>query len=110
MLSIVILFAQLTIAAYACPATGGDASEAVDMAGVPCAEMMAADVALDPGQPILCMQHCQFGSTTHVVDHVPAVFVPEKEPPKVERVGSLSTVVHWNSRRLEKPIEAGEAV
>jgi hypothetical protein len=76
-LSIVILFAQVTIAAYACPAmTSGDAAQAQDMAGMPCAEMMAADVPLDPEQPMLCMQHCQFGSTTQVVDHVPAVFVP----------------------------------
>ncbi len=46
------------------------------MAGMPCAEMMAAGVPLDPQQPTLCMQHCQFGSTTQVVDHVPAVFAP----------------------------------
>ena len=46
------------------------------MAGMPCAEMMAAGLPLDPDQPTLCMQHCQFGSTTQVVDHVPAVFAP----------------------------------
>ena len=44
------------------------------MAGMPCAEMMAAGVDLDPEQPVLCMQHCQSGSTTHVVDHVLPAF------------------------------------
>jgi len=77
MLSMVILIAQVTIAAYACPAqTSADDAGAQDMAGMPCAEMMAAGVALDPEQPVLCMQHCQFGSTSHVVDHVSPVFVP----------------------------------
>ena len=36
---------------------------------------MAAGVPLDAEQPTLCMQHCQFGSVSQVVDHVPAVLV-----------------------------------
>ncbi len=73
-----LLFSQIAVAAYACPAIGERAgfAEATAMAGMPCAEMMAAGVPLDPQQPTLCMQHCQFGSTTQVVDHVPAVFAP----------------------------------
>lgn len=76
LLSMAILFSQVAIAAYACPATSGEAdTEAVSMAGMPCAQMMAAGVQLDPEQPTLCMQHCQFGSVSQVVDHVSMVFV-----------------------------------
>ncbi len=73
-----LLFSQIAVAAYACPAMGerAGAADVAAMAGMPCAEMMAAGVPLDPDQPMLCMQHCQFGSTTQVVDHVPAMFVP----------------------------------
>lgn len=72
-----LLFSQIAVAAYACPAIGERGSaDAAAMAGMPCAEMMAAGVPLDPEQPTLCLQHCQFGSTTQVVDHVPAVFAP----------------------------------
>ncbi len=78
--SIVLLFSQIAVAAYACPAmserTDQVSSDMIAMAGMPCAAMMAAGVPLDPEQPTLCMQHCQFGSTTQVVDHLPAVFVP----------------------------------
>ena len=77
-LSMALLFSQIAVASYACPAMGEQArsAEVAAMAGMPCAEMMAAGVPLDPEQPTLCMQHCQFGSTTQVVDHVPAVFAP----------------------------------
>ena len=76
LLSMVILFSQVAIAAYACPVMSGTAdTELPDMAGMPCAQMMAAGVPLDAEQPTLCMQHCQFGSASQVVDHVPAVFV-----------------------------------
>ncbi|MDO9093590.1 MAG: hypothetical protein Q8R98_15210 [Rubrivivax sp.] len=77
MLSMVLLFAQMAMAAYACPAIGDRADgPAPDMAGVPCAEMMAEGIQLDPDQPTLCMQHCQFGSVSHAVDPVPLVVVP----------------------------------
>ncbi|WP_425260005.1 hypothetical protein ACPOLB_03995 [Rubrivivax sp. RP6-9] len=77
-LSMALLVSQIAVAAYACPAIGERAgsADAAAMAAMPCAEMMAAGVPLDPEQPTLCMQHCQFGSTTQVVDHVPAVFAP----------------------------------
>jgi len=77
-LSVALLLSQITLAAYACPAVGerADTADVSAMAGMPCAEMMAAGLPLDPEQPTLCMQHCQFGSTTQVVDHVPAVFAP----------------------------------
>ena len=74
-LSMVLLFSQIAVAAHACPAMGertGSADVAA-MVGMPCAEMMAAGMSLDPEQPMLCMQHCQFGSTTYVIDHMPSV-------------------------------------
>ena len=73
----VLLFSQLAVAAYACPAmSSAAADEAAAMAGMPCAEMMAAGIDLDPEQPVLCLQHCQFGSTAHVVDHLVPEFAP----------------------------------
>ena len=79
-LSMALLFSQIAVAAYACPAMGEradpGAADMAAMAGMPCAEMMAAGEPLDPDQPTLCMQHCQFGSTSNVVDHVPLVFAP----------------------------------
>lgn len=80
LLSMALLFSQIAVAAYACPALGGrvdrGSADRVATAGMPCAEMMAAGVPLDPEQPTLCKQHCQFGTTTQVVDHVPPAFVP----------------------------------
>jgi hypothetical protein len=84
MLSIVLLFSQLAVAAYACPAmTSAAGSDAASMAGMPCAEMMAAGVGLDPEQPLLCVQHCQFGSTTHVVDQTLVAFASVTALPAV---------------------------
>ena len=59
-----ILFSQLAVAAYVCPQAraAGDHGAAA-MAGMPCAAMMGSASALDPDQPGLCLQHCQFGST-----------------------------------------------
>lgn len=77
-LSVALVLSQIALAAYACPAVGerADSADMAAMAGMPCAQMMAAELPLDPEQPTLCMQHCQFGSTTQVVDHVLAVFAP----------------------------------
>ncbi len=68
---VAMLFTQLATAAYACPAMhsgqpqdGGMAG----MAGMPCAAMAPASMALDADQPGLCMQHCQFGSTQQPAD------------------------------------------
>lgn len=73
----VLLFSQLAVAAYVCPAMNSAAAgEAAAMAGMPCAEMMAGGIDLDPEQPVLCLQHCQFGATTHAVDHLVPAFAP----------------------------------
>lgn len=77
MLAMTLLFGQMAVAAYVCPATSSQTAVTVlDMAGMPCAERMADGAPLDPEQPALCMQHCQFGATSQVVDHLPTVFVP----------------------------------
>lgn len=53
-----LLFSRLAVAAYACAEL---APPAVDMAVMPCAEMMAQGQPLDPMQALLCQQHCQWG-------------------------------------------------
>ena len=110
LLSMAILFSQVAIAAYACPAMSGKAAaEATAMAGMPCAQMMAAGVALDAEQPTLCMQHCQFGSVSQVVDHMPAVFVSATALPSTLTVpvdeGRGADLRSWaeNQRQRDRP-------
>lgn len=50
-----VLFAQLAIAAYACPIAAGLAQEASAGEGGCCGK------AMDPEQPALCAAHCQQG-------------------------------------------------
>jgi hypothetical protein len=52
-----LVFSQLALASYACPgAEQGEAVAAMEMApGMPCEGM---DDRGDPGQPVLCHQHC----------------------------------------------------
>ena len=55
-----------------------------------------AALPLDPEQPALCLQHCQFGTTTQVVDHVPPAFVPVTTLPALFEVSldqGLDTVL-----------------
>ena len=66
-LVLAVLFTQVATAAYACPMTAsvvGENAGSASAPAMPCAEMMANGVALDPEQPGLCMQHCQGGSQT----------------------------------------------
>ena len=105
-----ILFSQVAIAAYACPAMSGKgAAGATDMAGMPCAQMMAVGVALDVEQPTLCMQHCQFGSASQVVDHMPTVFLSATALPPTLTVpvdeGREADLLSWaeNERRRNRP-------
>jgi hypothetical protein len=68
-----ILFAQIAVAAYACPAFASsqvnEQASAMDMSNsdAPCAEM-------DVKQANLCIEHCQYGQQS--LDHpvAPAVF------------------------------------
>ena len=48
-----LLFAQWSVAAYACPASAPPAAEMTD-----CAGMMMSQ--LDPAAPNLCAEHCQY--------------------------------------------------
>lgn len=59
-----LLFMQLAVASYVCPASGSNVSEAAAMveAGMPCAESMAS--TMDDQQPNLCHAHCQAGQQT----------------------------------------------
>jgi hypothetical protein len=69
--ALVILFAQVAVAAYACPITrAAVASEA----RMPCGAPMPGTAAFDQAQPGLCQQHCQFGSAQLGADpgHSPA--------------------------------------
>jgi len=69
-----LLFAQVSIAAYACPVTERAAEIAkMAQAGMPCAEAMAAAPA-DEGEPALCHAHCQSAhpSADHFQPGVPA--------------------------------------
>ena len=100
LVSMALLFSQIAVAAYACPAmvdrVNRDAADMMAMAGMPCAEMMAAGLPLDPEQPALCMQHCQFGTTTQVVDRVPPAFLPVTALPALFEVSldqGLDTVL-----------------
>lgn len=76
-LIVAILFSQFAVAAYVCPQARAAADpDAVAMAGMPCAATMGAASALDPDQPGLCLQHCQFGSTSaQPADHAAALVI-----------------------------------
>ena len=73
-----ILFTQIATAAYVCPAM--QRSDATAMGDMPCAEMMAAGVALDADQPGLCRLHCQFGTTHQPADPAQTLAVAQAAP------------------------------
>ncbi len=58
-----VMFAQLAIAAYACPTVDGPASVIVAAASAEAmhAAMPGCDMGKDEGNPNLCLQHCQAG-------------------------------------------------
>jgi len=70
-----LLFMQLAVAAYVCPAgmPGGARAELADMkaAGMPCAEAMAQ--AQDDDQPGLCAAHCKADQQTSDKPGLPAL-------------------------------------
>ncbi len=74
-LVLAVLFTQLATAAYACPSIMG-ADEPQAAPAMPCAQMLGASVALDPEQPGLCQQHCQFGNTQQTGDPTQALALP----------------------------------
>ena len=73
-----LLFMQLAVAAYVCPAgvSGGAKSEMAEIAdmkaaGMPCAESMAQ--AADDAQPGLCAAHCKADQQTADKPGLPAL-------------------------------------
>lgn len=65
-----LLFAQFSVAAYACPSTAKPAAEV--MTGMDCEGMVSQ---LDPASPNLCAEHCQYGSQTDQLRTPPALGV-----------------------------------
>lgn len=66
-----MLFAQLALAGYACPAGTRSAEvAAMAQAGMPCAETMSR--AMDEEQPGLCHAHCQAAQQTADTYQLPA--------------------------------------
>jgi len=97
-----LLFSQLAIAAYACPALSAGLAGGSAMQGSPCADMVGAT---DTASSNLCAEHCKYGQQS---DHaftltVPAVllsalypmtpWVPETVPPARPAAASLSALV-----------------
>jgi hypothetical protein len=74
-LVLAVLFTQLATAAYACPSSMGS-DEPQTAPAMPCAQMLGASMTLDPEQPGLCQQHCQFGNTQQAGDPVQALALP----------------------------------
>jgi hypothetical protein len=59
-LAFALLFAQMALAAYACPGQDGTVPlRSATMTGMPCETMMADAAVVDEQQPALCYQHCQ---------------------------------------------------
>jgi hypothetical protein len=79
-----LLFSQLALANYACPAPFDLQDEtqmempAIEMAaGEPCESMdMAAGKAMDQEQPVLCHQHCVNAAQSFEPVQVPALSLP----------------------------------
>lgn len=69
---ICLLFMQLAVASYACPAVASKAAEVAAMAeaGMPCAGSMKLN--RDDAQPNLCQAHCQTGHQTADKYELPA--------------------------------------
>jgi hypothetical protein len=73
-LAFAVLFAQMALAAYACPGQDGSMPvRSATMAGMPCETMMAGAAAVDPQQPALCYQHCQPDAGQQAYDFTPTL-------------------------------------
>ena len=97
-LSVALLFMQLAVAAYACPAAFTPAPAPAAMAEMPgCPGNMPQ--AMDPDQPLLCQAHCQQASQT-----------PQPTPPAdLPNSPVLLAVLDWRPALLLPTWPAGEA-
>lgn len=89
-----VLFAQLAVAAYACPAIGGAASViAAANADAVHAAMPGCEMRNRAGNPNLCLQHCQAGDQS----------VQTLQQVEIPTFAAISTLVIFDP----VPIEAG---
>jgi hypothetical protein len=94
-LGVVLLFAQLATAAYACPRSGAGAPTTVAAAHMPgCDGQMPT--SMDPVQPQLCKAHCEQGSQT-----VNAVSVVD-----LSSAPLLVAVLDWSPRSQARTLPA----
>jgi hypothetical protein len=80
-LAALFVYAQLAVAAYACPVLGAAGEFDAVAPSSPCAEMQMGAVPIDEEQAALCMEHCRAGSYAADQGHTwlalaPAVLVP----------------------------------
>ena len=67
-----LLFSQLALASYVCPAASGDEAAVMEMApGEPCQGMAQADA-----QPALCYQHCNGAPQASDAVKLPVLSLP----------------------------------
>ena len=74
-----LLFSQLALANYVCPASAHEQGMAATQmaAGEPCESMgMSAGKAMDQQQPVLCAQHCVNAPQSFEPVQVPALSLP----------------------------------
>ena len=102
-----LLFAQMAIAAYACPALSSTVAPAMQMPASFAAPMPDCDAmtgAMDPSAANLCAEHCKYGQQSDQASTltVPAVslsvlsataFVAEPRRPQRAAAASLSALV-----------------
>ena len=93
-----VLFAQLALAQYICPAgSAGEVAVAMEMAdGQPCAGM-----AGDGEQPVLCHQHCADAAQSFEPLKLPSVSLPA--------VVQVLVVARWPGDTPQRPGAAPEA-
>jgi hypothetical protein len=73
-LAFAVLFAQMALAAYACPGQDGAVSvRSATMTGMPCEAMIADAAVVDSQQPALCYQHCQPDAGQQAYDFTPTL-------------------------------------
>jgi hypothetical protein len=92
----VLLFAQLTVASHACPASAGSGSGTVVVAQALDADMGMAsaehsDATIDPDAANLCVEHCRFGQQS--ADTPAAVQAPATAPALLYEIPAPSEAV-----------------
>jgi hypothetical protein len=98
----VVLFAQLSVSAYACPGVSAAGTLATTLpSAMDCEDMTGA---MDASSPNLCAEHCKYGQQS---DHAPTLnapaavltalyampVVPETAPPARPAAATLSALV-----------------